>query len=336
MARVTGMPAVGEHLDLVDDHAVRALPGVGAGQHRDAGPVGPRDRRRLGIENRAHPGERLVGESHCRGELTGRMRAAGKQRGHPRDTPLPHRGKVRVGDRPAVLDRIDSRGDPGVDGFRAGAMDRHPAASRVHPFGRGREHIRGPVGDEPPARAEVVSDDLRPAAGPPRLLFGRRRQLGGGHLARQAREVTVWRCQEPAGRDDPRPPVFPGQPRRRVIRRAGLEDSQHPEREFDRRAGPDPDVGVLVVARGAGQAEMVVDVDQAGQHPACRVGLGPPDRGGVGDHAVRDDQIPLLVVVFDHACANGQVLHPLHEPVSTAVACDPACDGDGRTATRLA
>jgi hypothetical protein len=27
------------------------------------------------------------------------------------------------------------------------------------------------------------------------------------------------------------------------------------------------------------------------------------DRIGVGDHAVRDDQIP-LAVVFDHACAN--------------------------------
>ena len=47
------------------------------------------------------------------------------------------------------------------------------------------------------------------------------------------------------------------------------------------------------------------------------------DRSGVGDHAVRDDQIPLLVV-FDHACANGE---SVHEPVSTAVACDPACDG---------
>jgi hypothetical protein len=67
---------------------------------------------------------------------------------------------------------------------------------------------------------------------------------------------------------------------------------------------------------------MVVDVGQAGQHPARRVRLGPRDRIGVGDHAVRDDQVP-LVVVFDHACANAKVFH---EPVSTAVACDPACD----------
>ena len=140
---------------------------------------------------------------------------------------------------------------------------------------------------------------------------------------RQTREVAARRGQELAGRDDPWPPVLVGQPRRRVIRRARLADSQHSERELDRRAGPDPDVRVLVIARGAGQAEVVVDVDQAGQHPARRVGLGPPERISVGDHAVRNDQVPLLVV-FDHACANGECVH---EPVSTAVACDPACDG---------
>jgi hypothetical protein len=96
-------------------------------------------------------------------------------------------------------------------------------------------------------------------------------------------------------------------------------------REFDRRAGPDPNVHVLVVPRGAGQAEVVMDVDQAGQHPARRVELDPRDRMSVGDHAAHDDQIP-LVVVFDHAYANEQALHG---PVSTPVACDQACEGDG-------
>jgi hypothetical protein len=143
--------------------------------------------------------------------------------------------------------------------------------------------------------------------------------------SRQTWEVTVWWCQEPAGRDDLWPPVLACQPRGGIIRRSGLTDSQHPEREFDRRAGPDPNVRVLLVPRGAGQAEVVMDVDQAGQHPARRVGLDPRDRMSVGDHAVHDDQIP-LVVVFDHVCANEQALH---EPVSTPVACDQACDGDG-------
>jgi hypothetical protein len=178
----------------------------------------------------------------------------GKQRGHPGDAPFPHRGEVRVGDGPAVLDGIDSRSDCGVDGFRAGAVDRHPTAPRVRSFGRAREHVRGPVCNEPPAWAEVVTNDLRPAAGPQRLLLGRRWQLGGGHFARQTWEVTAWWCQEPAGRDDLWLPVLACQP-----------------------------------------------------------------------HAAHDDQIP-LVVVFDHAYANEQALHG---PVSTPVACDQACDGDG-------
>jgi len=37
---------------------------------------------------------------------------------------------------------------------------------------------------------------------------------------------------------------------------------------------------------------------------------GHPSSVSVSDHAVRDDQIP-LVVVFDHACANEQALHEL-------------------------
>jgi hypothetical protein len=60
------------------------------------------------------------------------------------------------------------------------------------------------------------------------------------------------------------------------------------------------------------------------QEPADRDDVWPPVLA-CQPHAVHDDQIP-LVVVFDHVCANEQALHG---PVSTPVACDKACDGDG-------
>jgi hypothetical protein len=191
-----------------------------------------------------------------------------------------------------VLDGVEPRLDCSGNDLRDQSVHRDPCPGGVRRGRRRSEYVRFPVRGEPPAVVGEVADELDPAAARRRLFHDRGGEPSGLHLPGQAREISRWWRQEPAGSDGARQAAVGSHLCRPAIRAARFPDQQHSGRQLGPCTGLDALLGGGVRAGGTGQRQVGVAVHQAGDQPAAveeRVGSGYRLEG---DASIDDVHVP--------------------------------------------